>query len=116
MSQELDRVAIKKAVNEALERLIWVNSQLGLEPPQAPKITVDLDKAPKKAVVNPLNIIPPDLAQNLEAKQEGLDWVIKPKTFLGKEAFAKISGYVKEQHGEYVRATNNVHGYWRVPL
>ena len=53
--------------------------------------------------------------EDLEYTNENGALIIKPKKFLSKERFIEVNAKVKTDGGEYVKASNNAPGYWKVP-
>jgi hypothetical protein len=87
----------------------WLTASLQMPPPSAnPQTPVSA-----KQKLGP-EIFPEDLRKLLAFEEKGGFYVIKPKSFLGAEVFAKVAEVIKSYNGEYVSAGKSSH--FRVPM
>jgi hypothetical protein len=57
---------------------------------------------------------PNNITQLIDVHTENGVHYINPKHYLQTPDFNTVNDWVKQQHGEYVKATSNVPGHWRI--
>lgn len=81
-------------------------SVISSPPSQKPSVT------PPTAM--PTLNMPEAIAHLTEQHFENGYYYINPKHFLPPVDFQIVNDWIKQQHGEYVKATSNIPGHWRV--
>jgi hypothetical protein len=91
---------------KALEDLAQRVTQAFYAPPTKPT-------APQAQPPNNLSM--PEAIEHLTGVTfENGFYLIHPKHFLPSADFNIVNDWVKQQHGEYVKATSNVQGHWKL--
>lgn len=93
---------------KTLEDLVQRLTQALLAAPTRPVQTTNIEQG------LPVSL-PLEITHFVDATREQGFFKLAPKHFLQQKDFTLVNDYVKTLHGEYVKATNNQHGFWKIP-
>jgi hypothetical protein len=102
---------IKKAVNQAIELLLWANEQLGIEAPVVQKQEQEKDSLTAQEIAEKY---PPELRQHLiitECPQDKA-WIVKTK-FVSHEYWNKMDDIARRLGGLWIK--DDKESRWEIP-